>query len=103
LTDDDSLGPCCLCETTTAVHRIILLDVKCQVPGHGWGCFVRGLPPDGASAVLCDHCVERWQQGTALRFACRGYPGQDGRVPIIELTEPHEHDLKGHPELGTLH
>jgi hypothetical protein len=34
-----------------------------------------------------------------LRFACRGYPGKDGRVPIEELQGEIHHDESKHPEL----
>ena len=93
--DDDHprLGPCCICDSVDNVTAIVMLDVKGEVPGHGWGCVVCGLASDGASAVLCAHCVDDWQAGRKpLRFACRGYPATDGRVAIGELTVPHEHD-----------
>jgi hypothetical protein len=91
------LGPCCICETTQGVSAIVMLGRRCAVPGHGWGCFVCGLPPDGAYAVLCDPCVDTWQGDGALRFACRGYPAQDGRIPISELSsEPFEHNEARH-------
>ena len=32
-----------------------------------------------------------------LRFACRGYPAADGRVPIASLTGTHDHDRSQHP------
>lgn len=93
------LGPCCICETTTQVHIMIMLAVKGQVPGHGWGCPVCGLAMDGACAVVCGPCAKAWKDGKRpLRYACRGFPSTDGRVLITELTEPHEHDPKGHPE-----
>ena len=86
LEHEPKLGPCCRCETTEGVHAIVMLARRCAVPGHGWGCVVCGLPSDGASAVLCDPCVVRWQAAPALlTIACRGYPGTDGRSPIAEL------------------
>ena len=92
---DLDLGACCICGGTDDVHAIIMLEVKNQVPGHGWGCFTCKLPADGAFAVLCDACCVAWQASQVrLPWACRGYPGQDGRVPIGELTAPHQHDLK---------
>lgn len=93
--DDEtvSLGPCCGCEATDRVHTIVFLNLRCKVPGHGWGCVVCHLPADGASAVLCDHCATKMGQGeTVIRFACRGYPGDDGRAPIGKFTEPFDHD-----------
>jgi hypothetical protein len=64
-------------------------------PGRGWGCVVCDLPADGALAVVCDACLEK---RAPLRFACQGYPGKDGRVPIDLLFGDHNHDMSKHPE-----
>ena|ERR1700733_8937621 len=87
------LGPCCICESNAKAGAMVMLEVKNTIPGHGWGCVVCNLPADGASAVLCDDCATKWQAGEAkLRFACCGYPADEGRVPIGQLTIPHAHD-----------
>jgi|SRR5262245_6254884 len=88
------LGPCCVCETTAGVRNVIPLDQKSPILGHGWGCFVCGLPANGATAVTCDACLEK-----PLKFACRGYPGKEGRIPVEELTGEHHHDYRKHPEM----
>jgi hypothetical protein len=72
-----------------------MLDKRCVVSGHGWGCLVCGLPADGASYVLCDDCHDHQR---APRFACRGYPGEDGRIAIQMLTTSFKHDMSKHPE-----
>jgi len=90
--DSPDLGTCCICGEAGDVRALVMLPFKCQVTGHGWGCFVCGLPADGACAALCEVCVPRWQGGAKLQWACRGYPGTEGRVPIGDLTVPHEHD-----------
>jgi len=91
--DPPTLGPCCICEAETGARTIVMLPVKGVIPGHGWGCVLCKLPMDGASAVVCDECAGDLESGTKqLRFACRGYPATDGRVPIETLTVPHEHD-----------
>jgi hypothetical protein len=92
---EPSLGPCCGCGGDTAGARnVVMLNFRNKVPGHGWGCFACHLPPDGAVAVLCDGCTERMERGVdVLRFACRGFPGSEGRAPIGEFTEPFEHDM----------
>jgi hypothetical protein len=90
------LGPCCICLGEVGVTSIVMLPVRGLVPGHGWGCVTCGLSPEGAFAVLCEECTEDWQAGAQIRFACRGYLATDGRVPIEQLTEPHEHDLDQH-------
>jgi hypothetical protein len=95
---EPDLGPCCICESTENVHNVIMLDRRGAVPGHGWGCVVCGLPSDGASAVLCDACLPRWQTDESLlKIACRGYPKSDGRIPIAELPPgPFDHDTARH-------
>jgi hypothetical protein len=96
MSDDDppALGPCCICLGERGVRNVICLHFKAVVPGRGWGCVVCDLPADGAVAVVCNDCIDDWQAGAAsLRYACRGYPATDGRVPIEALTVPHEHDL----------
>lgn len=87
------LGPCCVCETTVNVRNILSLHTKAPIPGHGWGCVQCGLDADGALAVVCDACLE-----LPLKFACRGYPGKEGRIPIEDLTGEMEHDYVQHPE-----
>ena len=99
--DLPGLGPCCMCERPDGVRNIVILHRRNAVPGHGWGCFVCGLPPDGASAVLCDLCADIYQaDNSLLTTACRGYPGSDGRIAIAELPPgSFDHDRAKHPEL----
>src|SRR5687767_7678986 len=89
------LGPCCACEKLEAVRNIIMLNVKGTVPGYGWGCFVCGLSTDGAVAVICDECLE---SNVEIRFAVDGKLDDKKRIPIGELTVPHNHDMSRHPE-----
>lgn len=92
-----TLGACCACEREgPTVRNIISLSKKALVPGHGWGCVVCDLPCDGANAVCCDVCLDLQRP---LKFACRGYPGEDGRAPIEEFTEPFDHDFSKHEEM----
>ena len=95
---NESLGPCCICETTEGVRNILMLNKKCLVCGHGWGCVVCGLPSDGASAVLCDKCLILYHNEPkgALKFACRGYPAIEGLISIDQLQGYHEHDYSKH-------
>lgn len=67
--------------------------------------MVCGLPPHGASAVLCDACTATYEDQPepsavedALQWVCRGYPGSDGRMPIAELRGEHGHDRSKHQE-----
>lgn len=93
---ETSLGPCCMCGGDNAVN-IIMLHKLCPTPGRGWGCVQCGLPSDGAVSVLCEGCLANNQ--TSLKFACRGYPALDGRVPFGDLQGEFDHDLSMHPEV----
>lgn len=85
-----------------------MLDRKSPIAGRGWGCLQCDLSLDGATAVLCDACVGPVDPRTGLpldrdvrsklRFACRGWPGEDGRVPIDALVGAHAHDRSRHPQ-----
>lgn len=100
MNDEPTLGACCNCETLEGVRNIGCVNKKAPVPGKGWGCIVCDLPADGATVVLCDACAKSLRASKAdPRFACRGYPASDGRVPFSELTGEHKHDLSKHPEL----
>ncbi len=97
--DEINLGACCICELENeSVRNILMLDKKAVVAGHGWGCFVCSLASDGAVAVVCDDCFDKMNSGeVGLKFASRGYPSIDGRVPIEELTDDFGHDMSKHP------
>lgn len=98
--EDTRLGPCCGCQTIDGVRHVLTLNQKSPKPGHGWGCVQCGLAPDGAVAVLCDKCVERFKRDglTAVSWACLGYPSAEGRVLRTILTGTHDHDMSKHPE-----
>jgi hypothetical protein len=75
-----------MCEATEGVNTIVMLERRAAIAGHGWGCVVCDLPMDGAYAVLCDPCVERYRADRSLlTIVCRGYPATDGRIPIADL------------------
>ena len=100
----EAVGPCCICSATgPTVRTFIALAKLCPIPGRGWGCVVCSLPSDGAQAVVCDACIESVNSlggnlMESLVYACRGFPGVDGRVPVGELTGEHHHDMRFHPE-----
>ena len=100
MTDQRDLGTCCICATPTGVRNVIMLPHKSEVAGHGWGCLVCNLPPDGASAVLCDSCLAPYMTGDReLAYVCRGYPGTEGRIPYDQLDPTsHNHDRDTHAE-----
>jgi hypothetical protein len=93
---DVPLGTCCACGRDDRTVRIVLyLPRRSPIPGRGWGCVVCELPAEGAVAVICDECAEC---KVSLRFACIGYPGIDGRIPIEELSEDFRHDISRHSD-----
>jgi hypothetical protein len=94
-----SLGSCCICETFEGVMVILLINRRAPVPGHGWGCAICGLPSDGACAVFCEPCYEFIEAGASPIFACRGWPGSDGRIKFTELSDEHfDHIGAAHAE-----
>jgi hypothetical protein len=88
------LGSCCACGGPRA-RNVLMLHRKAPMAGRGWGCLVCGLPNDGAVAVLCNACFEA---DAEILYACAGYPGIDGRLPIRDLDREgvHEHDEAQH-------
>lgn len=101
--DGINLGPCCCCGAQGfAPVNVILLNKLSPILGRGWGCLQCGVPSNGASAVVCDSCM-REHDGqpvdTWLKWACRGYPAIDGRIPFPELEGEFDHDMQFHPEV----
>lgn len=96
--DDLDLGPCCACgQPGPTVRNIMMLQRLCPVPGRGWGCVVCGLPPNYATAVVCDACLE---DSCLIRWVCTGYPAKDGRTPIEAAPEVKvKHNPLYHPEM----
>ncbi len=81
-----TLGSCCVCgQDGPTVRNLLNLPFKSPTPGHGWGCLVCKIPPDGALAVICDTCFQQ-ESGLAfskrLKWICTGYPGKEGRTPF---------------------
>ncbi len=101
--DGVTLGPCCVCAERPATV-LVMLDRKAPIPGHGWGCVACNLAMDGAQAVACESCAASPAFPATLRFACRGFPGSEGRVPVSDLTGAHAHDLAAHgSEIAAAH
>ena len=96
---DEDYGPCCICESETDVLNIIQLDYKVKSES-GWGCIVCGVPAEGAVAIVCDPCFEKYSDTIEdeIRFLM---DGRERRIPVppIEGRIPHEHDLSRHPEI----
>ncbi len=80
--------PCCACGGKNGT-QMVLIEKKCKIPGHGWGCFTCGLPPDGAVAIVCDECMKN---KVPPKLAFRGYP-DEGLILVDELKEEFKHDV----------
>lgn len=89
LDDLPDLGACCACECQSTfdnpVRNLLMLHYKTPLPGTGWGNVEKGLPFDGADAVVCDRCLET---NVPLKFYIYGFPEDKQRRAIVELTEP---------------
>lgn len=96
--DRRDLGPCCVCEAIgPSVRNILTLPQLAPIAGRGWGCIECNLPMDGALAIVCDPCFDLcFDDHSLLRYACKGWPGRDGRVPIRDLRGHHAHDPNVH-------
>ena len=82
------LGACCRCgKHDSSVRNLINLSRRTSIPGTGWGCMVCNLPLDGASAIVCDECLEEvaLQGPASLRYAIHGYPTAKERIEIDKL------------------
>lgn len=88
-----NLGTCCCCGGTESVRNLVMLNKKSPTPGRGWGCYVCGLLMDGAVAAVCDKCLA---EKAPYRFVCTGYPTEEGRTPIEEVSGTHEHNTAIH-------
>jgi hypothetical protein len=97
-----NFGPCCACgRTGDSVRNLMMLDFTAPQPGTGWGCFQCGLPMDGATAVICDDCLEAEAD---ILFVIDGQPLEGKRLPMEEARgraggRPFNHNLNMHPEV----
>jgi hypothetical protein len=58
---------------------------------------------DGAVAVICDDCAaDETKTLDDIRWVCDGGIFDVGRIPVEQLTGPHKHDARKHPELSGL-
>jgi len=96
-------GSCCACgKEDKTVRNFVMLNVKGHIPGTGWGCVVCGIPADGATAVICDECVQRNVRTEEIKWVIKGYPLEKGRGLRSELTEYWDHNRSRHPEMDGL-
>jgi hypothetical protein len=100
------LGPCCCCGRAQdgTVRTLVMLTFRAPAGYVGWGCLVCRLPSEGASAVVCDACMEQYRNvdlRERLKWIQGGHYAADRiRVPLEGFARvPHDHDLNKHPEV----
>ncbi len=91
-------GSCCCCERENKPRNLISIPVKGPVPGKGWGCYVCGLPCDGAIAVVCDECLAEQRP---IKWVIYGWAAGGERVLLSTCAEPFGHDLRFHGECSS--
>ena len=98
-------GPCCSCGDVADLPNLVMIPARAPTPGKGWGCFVCGLPSDGAIAAICAKCVDDAIVGDVfvggelppIRWVCAGYVGEPGRVLREKLERAvFDHDAAKH-------
>ena len=100
------MGPCCVCGRAQdpSVRTIVMLDFRAPPGFIGWGCVVCDLPAIGATAIVCDVCVDAYEDEVPerLKWIQGGqYATQGIRVPLDGFPrEPHGHDLSKHERAG---
>ena len=94
----EDYGTCCVCESEMEICFIIQLDYKVESES-GWGCVKCGLSPQGAIALVCSDCVDKFGEGIEDQIK-HLMDGKKGRLPVppVEKRIPHGHDLSLHPK-----
>lgn len=94
----DEYGTCCVCESEMQTCGIIQLGYKIKSES-GWGCLQCGLAMEGAIAIVCGACIDKYEGNVEdqIKYLMNG---KKGRLPVPPAEEriPHEHDLSFHPE-----
>ena len=98
------LGPCCRCgkRQDGTVRTLIMLPFEGPRGTTGWGCIVCRLEMIGATAIVCDACVEKYPDDLTehLKFVVAGRFASEGQRVLLKNLDrrPHEHDLTKHTE-----
>jgi hypothetical protein len=86
---------CCSCgRKDSTVRNMLMLPFRGSVPGTGWGCVLCALPPDGASAILCDACLSAGKQPIRV---IKGYLAKNQYEPLPVDRSIFDHDQSKHP------
>ncbi len=97
--DPEAPRRCCSCfEVRSDVKNIACLPEKAPEPGTGWGCYVCGLPPDGALALVCDKCTKSADpnEGPEIEYVYSGKIGGSELTARKWLNGRQEHDAEKH-------
>ncbi len=98
------LGACCICEKNDAtVVNVLAMHFRAPIDGTGWGCSQCKRPSNGALAVICDECMEKYEGkiDTSLKFVIKGYPAKRKRIAIelVDTSIRFEHDMSQHKDV----
>lgn len=97
----NEFGTCCVCEMGDMEDcGLVQLGYKMESES-GWGCLQCGLPMEGAIAVVCSDCYDKYGEKIEDQIKYL-IDGKKGRIPVppVENRVPHEHDLSLHPEVN---
>lgn len=91
-------GTCCVCEGGLEDCGLVQLGYKVESES-GWGCLQCGLAMEGAMAIVCKGCYDKFgvQIEDQIKYVM---DGKTGRIPVppVENRIPHKHDLSLHPD-----
>lgn len=94
--EGNDYGACCCCGVAdNTVRNLVEVNRRDPFLGSGRGCWIYGLPCDGALAVVCDDCFE--DDDLNITEAIYGHATDKQRIAISKL-EPFEHDPELHKE-----
>lgn len=94
----NEFGTCCACESEMEICGIVQLDYKVESES-GWGCVQCGLSTEGAMAIVCGDCYDKYGEDIEdqIKYLMNGKKGRIS-VPPVENRVTHEHNLSLHPE-----
>ena len=94
----NEFGTCCVCEGDLVDCGLVALGFKVDSES-GWGCHQCGLAMEGAIAIVCKVCYDKY--GVHIEDHIKVLmDGGKGRIPVppVATRIPHKHDLSLHPE-----
>lgn len=94
----NEFGTCCVCDGELEDCGLVQLGYKVESES-GWGCLQCGLAMEGAIAIVCADCYDKY--GVHIEDHIKVLmDGKTGRIPVppVATRIPHKHDLSLHTE-----